>query len=174
MKFNIQGPYELERSKGLIDSSAKARREYWERIDDDIPGLSDACGCYVFSIKASRGMLPWYIGKAERQPFKKECLSHHKINHFNNAIAERRGIPVLFFIPQLTKAGSFRKPTTSTRKAINELESILIGMALAKNSDILNAKGTTMLKKITVDSFLNSKRKAKGGPAGELRQLLGG
>ena len=174
MKFNIQGPYELDRYKGLIDSSAEARRDYWVWVDEDIPGLPDACGCYVFAIKASRGMLPWYIGKAEKQPFKKECLSHHKINHFNNAIAKRTGKPVLFFIPQLTKNGAFRKPTTSTRKAITELESILIGMALTRNSSLLNAKGTTMLKRLTVDGFLNSKRKAKGGPAGDLRQLFGG
>ena len=31
-----------------------------------------------------------------------------------------------------------------------------------------------MLKQLSVDGFLNSKRKAKGGPAGALRQLLGG
>ena len=133
MKFNIQGPFELDRYKGLIDSSAEARRDYWEWVDEDMPGLPDACGCYVFAIKASRGTLPWYIGKAEKQPFKKECLSHHKINHFNNAIAERRGCPVIFFIPQLTNSGSFRKPTVSTRKAITELESLLIGMALSRN-----------------------------------------
>ena len=50
-----------------------------------------------------------------------ECLSSHKVVHFNNAVAGRRGRPVLYLIPQLTKAGRYRKPTSSTRRAIQEL-----------------------------------------------------
>ncbi|MFK5948002.1 MAG: hypothetical protein QM500_04420 [Methylococcales bacterium] len=174
MIFKIQGPYELDRKKGLIDSSAEALQEYWEWVDKDVPGLPDACGCYVFAIQASRGLLPWYIGKSEKQAFKKECLSHHKINHFNNAIAERRGIPLIFFVPQLTKTGRYRKPSASTSEAISDLKALLIGMALTRNSALLNIKDTTRLKTLVVDGFLNSKIKARGGPAGELRQLLGG
>ena len=92
MRFEIEGPFELGRTPaGLIDSSAVARREYWDWVEEFVPRLPDACGCYIFSIKASRGSLPWYIGKAERQSFRKECLTPHKIVHFNNVIAGRKG-----------------------------------------------------------------------------------
>ena len=175
MRFDVYGSYELERTRnGLIASTAEDRREYWEWVDGDMPGLPEACGCYIFAIQASRGTLPWYIGKAERQSFVKECFSPHKVNHFNNAIVGRKGKPVLFFLPQLTRRGKFRKPTTSVRKGITELESLLIGMAISRNPSILNTRGTRMLKKLTVEGFINSNRKAKGGAAGALRKVLGG
>ena len=175
MRFDIFGPFEVDRrANGLIAASASDRREFWEWVDDHVPGLSAACGCYIFAIKASRGTLPWYVGKAERQPFSRECLSSHKINHFNNAIAGRRGRPILLFLPQLTKKGNFRKPTTSTRKAISELESLLIGMAISRNPRMLNTKGTRMLRELTVEGFLNSKRGKSGISARTLRGILGG
>ena len=173
MRFIVHGPYELDRlDNGLVASGAADRRAYWDWIEEDVPGLPNACGCYVFAIQSRRGTLPWYIGKAEKQAFANECLSSHKINHFNNAIAGRIGVPVLYFLPQVTPKGKFRKPTSATRKAISELESLLIGMAISRNQNILNSKGTRMLKKLTVEGFVNGGRKARGGPAGSLRKVL--
>jgi hypothetical protein len=175
MRFDIHGPFELDRSRnGLIAASANDRRDFWGWVDEHVPGLSGACGCYVFAIQASRGTLPWYVGKAERQSFSRECLTSHKINHFNNAIAGRRGKPILVFLPQLTKKGNFRKPTTTTRRAISELESFLIGMAISRNPKILNTKGTRMLRELTVEGFLNSDRGKSGISARTLRGILGG
>ena len=168
MKFEVQGPFELYRTnRGLIDNSAEAKRWYWEWVDDNVEGLSSACGCYVFAIKAPRGTLPWYVGKAERQSFARECISHHKVNHYNNAIAGRRGKPLLFFIPQLTKKGRYRKPTSSSRPAIAELEKLLIGMALSRNPELMNTKGTRWFQKLTIDGLVNTKR-ARNGPARDL------
>ena len=172
MHFEVQGPYEIDRAKNkLIDNSAQGKRDYWDWVDLHVEGLADACGCYVFAIQASRGTLPWYVGKAERQSFRKECLSSHKINHYNNAIAGRRGKPCLFLLPQLTRNGRYRKPTSTKRKAISVLESTLIGMALARNSQLLNAKGTKWLQQMTVDGLINSKKK-RGGPSRDLATML--
>lgn len=175
MRFEVRGPFELDRNtNGLIASSAEDKHLYWEWVDDHVPGLSQACGCYIFAIKASRGTLPWYVGKAERQTFAKECFSSHKIVHFNNAIAGRKGKPVIMFIPQLTKTGNFRKPTSTPRKAISELESLLIGMAISRNPKILNTRGTRMLRELTVEGFINSERGKGGSAARALRGILGG
>ena len=172
MKFDIEGPFELPRKdSGLIDSSSESKREYWEWIEESCPGLPDACGCYVFSVRASRGSLPWYVGKAERQTFKKETLSPHKIVHINSIVSERKGKPEFFFLPQLTVANKYRKPTNSKRPAIQELESLLIGMALNRNNDLLNVSGTKWLNQLTVTGFLND-RMSKGGPAKKLRDLF--
>ncbi|MCU7929089.1 MAG: hypothetical protein KZQ97_22020 [Candidatus Thiodiazotropha sp. (ex Dulcina madagascariensis)] len=172
MKFEVEGPFELNRTKkGLINTDATTRRYYWEWVDENVSGLSEACGCYIFAIQASRGTLPWYVGKAEKQPFRKECFSPHKINHFNNAIAGRKGKPVLFFIPQVTNNNKYRNPTTTKRLAIQELESLLMGMALSRNPNLLNAQGTKWIQQLTVKGFLNS-NKAKGGPAAALREML--
>jgi hypothetical protein len=172
MHFEVQGPFELDRTRSkLVDNCAETKRYYWEWVDEHVSGLSNACGCYIFAIQASRGTLPWYVGKAEKQPFKKECLSHHKLNHYNNAVAGRRGKPCLFFLPQLTNSGSFRKPTSSRRKAISELESLLIGMAIARNPGLLNSKGTKWVQEMTVDGLINSRR-TKTGPARDLSSIL--
>ncbi|ODB84905.1 hypothetical protein A3194_14155 [Candidatus Thiodiazotropha endoloripes] len=173
MRFQVEGPFELDRNeKGLIDSTASTRRAYWDWVEEFSPELPDACGCYIFSIRASRGSLPWYIGKAERQTFRKECLSAHKIVHFNNVVVGRKGKPELFFLPQITGAGRYRSPTTTQRRAIQELESLLIGMAIQRNPKLSNIAGTKWLQNLTVDGFLNS-LKTRSGAAKELRTLFG-
>ena len=173
MKFGIEGPFELTRShRGLIDSSAVGRREYWEWVEEYAPGLSNACGCYIFGIKASRGSLPWYVGKAERQSFRKECLTSHKIVHFNNVIVGRRGRPEIYFLPQLTNTGRYRSPTSTRRQAIRELESLLIGMAINRNPSLSNIAGTKWVQQLAVDGFINSSKK-RSGPSKELRKLFG-
>ena len=80
MKFRVNGPYELPKTKkGLIDTNAAARRLFWQQVDERFESVAEACGCYVFAIQAARGTLPWYVGKAEKQSLKKECLTPHKI-----------------------------------------------------------------------------------------------
>ena len=74
MLFDIAGPFKLPRIKGdvkFIDRSAEAKQEFWDRVDASYPGLRNACGVYVMTI----GSRPWYVGKAERQSFGKECLA---------------------------------------------------------------------------------------------------
>ena len=175
MKFDIHGPFRLERNEnGLVDPTAAERREYWERVDSDVSGLSNGCGCYVFTINAGRGRLPWYVGKAERQSFKQECFSPHKIDHYSNPIGKRKGMPELFFLPQLTRKGKFRKPTKGNngRKAIVALESLLIGTAYARNPNLLNIKGVKMYRELEVAGFLNSNAKKNALGAKLFRQSM--
>lgn len=173
MRFQVEGPFRLYRTNaGLVDSSALARRYYWDWVGENMPGLPDACGCYIFAIRAPRGSLPWYVGKAERQSFRHECLTPHKVVHFNNALAGRKAKPELFFIPQVTPSGQYRSPTSSRRPAIRELESLLIGMAINRNPSLLNIAGTKWLQRLTVEGFLNTK-KARSDAAKALRDLVG-
>ena len=169
MKFDVKGPFELPREDSdRIDASSESKREYWEWIEESCPGLPDACGCYVFTV----GSLPWYVGKTERQTFKKESLNYHKLDHFNKVISKRKkGRPALFFLPQLTAANRYRKPTNTKRPAIQELESLLIGMALNRNNDLQNVSGTKWLNQLTVTGFLND-RMSPRGPAKKLRDLF--
>ena len=174
MRFDIHGPFWIERRNGIIASTATDRREYWEWVDGYVPGLSGACGCYIFTINAGRGRLPWYVGKAERQTFKNECYSAHKIINYTTAIAGRKGTPELFFIPQLTRKGGFRKPTQGQngRKAIVALESLLIGMALSKNPELQNIKGTRMFRDLEVAGLINSNKKKNAHDAKMLREAM--
>ncbi len=171
MWFETEGPYELYRRKGLINRDAAARRYYWQWVNEYVSGLPEACGCYIFAIQTPRGTLPWYVGKAANQSFRQECLTAHKINHFNDALAGRRGKPVLFFLPQVRRNGEYRWPAPGKRPAIGELESVLMGMALTRNPALLNTQGTKFMRNLTVQGFINS-RKASAGPAASLRAML--
>jgi len=172
--FETYGPYRLERNdQGLLAATAADRRSFWDSVDEETPELSYACGCYIFSIRAPRGSRPWYVGKAEKSTFRRECLTAHKINHFNQAIAGRRGYPELTLLAQVTPRDKFRKPTNSKRKAIRELETMLIGMGVSRNRDLLNIQKTKMLRELSVRGFLNTQRLATSGPAKALRDLFG-
>jgi len=177
MRFEVFGPFDvLKYDRGLLASTGPDQREFWTGIDAEVPNLPDACGCYILSIRGSNGAKPWYVGKAERTSFKKECLSLHKINHINNLIVDggkiRRVRPQLTLIAAVTDTGKFRKCAKTKNTTIDALERILIGMALKRNPELRNSKGTKYLRELTVDGFLNS-RLARSGPSSDLRKLMG-
>jgi len=88
-------------SNGLIAADKNSLNKFWSRVDDELKvGLPGAIGCYIFSIRAGRGVKPWYVGLAEKQSFRKECFTSHKLNHYNNAIAARKGHTVANAAPE--------------------------------------------------------------------------
>ena len=101
-------------------------------------------------------------------------LTAHKIVHYNNAFARRKGRPQLFFLAQLTDAGAFRSPTTRHRLAIWELEALLIGMALSRNPSLLNQNGIKFQKRLIAEGLINSDKRGATPDAKRLRQVLWG
>lgn len=172
MRFQVKGPFDLEKKRGIITSSPNAKNEFWESVEKQNEGLSDACGCYIFYISAGGSMLPWYVGKAERQSFRRECFSPQKINRYNDAIAGRKGKPGLFLLPQINPSGTYRKPTISVRPAIGELERLLIGFAMQRNSALTNVANTRYYRKLEIEGFFNSRNSIGGRPPKDLRKLF--
>src|SRR6478736_5021561 len=106
MNFKVFGPYTIARDGPLVAYTAEHRRSLWHAMEQDAPGLSNACGCYVFSIHRRA----WYVGMASRQPFCDECFTPHKVNHYNYALRKRSGVPTLHFIAKLTPTERFAAP----------------------------------------------------------------
>jgi len=52
MNFGIYGPYEIPRSNRLVDTAAPSKKKFWDDVGGSEPGLPDACGCYIFVVKA--------------------------------------------------------------------------------------------------------------------------
>ncbi len=130
MRFAVYGPFEVpRRNRHLISRDASERREFWEDVENDEEGLSYACGAYVLSIRA----YPWYVGLAERQAFRNECFSAHKITRYDSALSQVSGVPCLFLIAKLTPQGWFALPSRNGHRDIRMLENILIGMAISRN-----------------------------------------
>ncbi len=129
-EFYIYGPINIpvkKMSQGrMIEPDLS---EFWDEEED----VADCIGCYVFGMR-SRNISPIYVGKATKS-FRQECFSHHKLSsHYNVALLEYlRGSPVMFFIVQ-----DGRKNVSE----IEELEKFLIQIAIARNPDLSNIKGT--------------------------------
>lgn len=174
MKFHPYVPFEIpKQDNGLITRDKVKLREFWEIVDAEEEGLSDAIGIYIFSIRAGRGVLPWYVGKSEKTSFFKECFQAHKVNHYDNCIAGRRGTPILTLIPKLTQADYFAQPNGSPQRDISTLEKMFIGACLQKNKDLVNARDTKIFREMVVPGYLNTQQGGVANSVKELKKLIG-
>jgi len=110
---------------------------FWDSVED--VGNKVGCntikggkGCYVFCMRAGKGIVPFYVGKTNAQNLLKETYNPNNIKRYNGVISERKGAPVMFFIVANKKQG----PTNA--KAIKALEKFLIEQAYERNKDIIN------------------------------------
>ena len=161
-----------KQANGLIHRAGLAG--FWDELNEALEDdVSEGVGCYIFSIRAGKGCLPWYVGKAEKQSFRKECFALHKLNHYNNAIAARKGTPLLTLIPKYTPGSKLVLPSGKSHRAITELETMLIANALSRNSVLLNVKDTKLLKNMVVPGLLNTPKGKPAASVTEFKSLLG-
>ena len=169
MIFRIFGPYPIKLDAyGNIPASLS---ELWATVNKTRSGLSDAKGCYVFGISTSGGnqILPWYVGKTTNQVYLSECFKAHQRNHYSRAINHySRAKPYMYLIPQLTNDGRFFRGTAS--RAIDFVETYLIGFALWANPDLLNKRDTKLYREIEIPGFLNTKRGTVGAATRALKR----
>lgn len=171
MIFYPYGPFHYSKqNNGLFNRDKNDWTSFWNDIDEGCPGLSNACGCYIFTLRGK----PWYVGAAEKSVFKSECIQTHKIVHYDDAIQSTTGKPRFIFIAKLTKGDNFAKPSVNGHSDIRFLENMLIAWALWNNSKLRNIKSTKFLREITVPGFLNTpKGQGHLHAAQQLRQVLG-
>ena len=67
----------------------------------------------------------------------------------------------------------FSKPAKSGYRDIDYLETLLIGMALDQNYDLMNVKKTKFMKEMVVPGVINSPQSRPTTPVTELRNALG-
>jgi hypothetical protein len=71
--------------------------EFWTQ-SDELRELGTERGCYVFAIRAGKGVTPIYVGKATKS-FKQECFNPSNRHKFSNGMADYvKGTPVLYFV----------------------------------------------------------------------------
>ncbi|KVX04425.1 hypothetical protein ASL22_07145 [Alcaligenes faecalis] len=158
MNFNPYPAIEIPKQKnGLIAADRLSLQNFWKTVDSVFDeAVSSGVGCYIFSIRAGKGALPWYVGLAEKQSFKKECFTAHKINHYNNAISARKGTALLTVVPRYTPKNKISTPNPSGYKDIQQLEKMLIGNCLTRNKDLLNLRDTKLLREMIVPGLINT------------------
>jgi hypothetical protein len=175
MKFFPHESVEVPRQKsGLIAADRNTLNLFWAELDAQLgQEVSEGIGCYVFSVRAGRGVLPWYVGKAERQSFRSECFAAHKVNHYNNIIASRRGTPLLTLIAKYTPTNRLVKPGSSDHRDIDFLETMIISAAIRRNPDVFNIRDTMLLREMTVPGMLNTPRGKAHGSVAAFREVMG-
>jgi hypothetical protein len=157
MDFEIYGPFELPRKNGIIDITKSVKSEFWGSIEETKNDLSMAEGCYVFGLKASKGIKPWYVGKTDKQSFKAECLTDNKLKIFNQVVTAHKGKPVIFLLPSVTPKGKLISDAEYNDDSITTVEGFLIRMAVEKNAELSNIKHVKKFKDICVPGILNSR-----------------
>lgn len=129
--------------------------EFWAEIDEDEPYLSQAQGCYLFGIRAAKGIRPWYVGQTTNS-FQGECFQPHKCMIYQQVYGEfARGTPILLLIARLTQSGNAFYRGNGLPNEFDFLEKMLMFLALGQNSDLANKRDTKMLRELTVPGVFN-------------------
>ncbi|MGA2340135.1 MAG: hypothetical protein ABSF75_09590 [Terracidiphilus sp.] len=167
--FEPYGPFKLPRSNGDFDRTPEKKRAFWKKVETQAPSLPDAVGCYIFALKAGRGIRPWYVGKTEKASFKRQTW-HPLI--YGEVIRTHNGTPMLFLIAALTPEGRFKKPTTRRSMSISALEEMLIETCLQRNKKLVNKIATRFPKTLHVPGYLNDPPGRQTKNARALARLL--
>jgi hypothetical protein len=177
MPFKVSGPFELKRTPGGIVAFGKDElAAFWEQTAKQTAiDLRTACGCYVLALQNGENIVPWYVGKAEKATFEVRCFDDSHFVTWFQAIGDgetrRRGKPLLFLLPRCTPTERLSKP--GTWHDIRFLETMLIGMALRRNPDLLNVQHTRMLREMIVPGVINTPPGKPRIAETQLRQALG-
>ena len=163
----------LKQENGLIANDRDSINWFWSQAEDIAEGLSQAIGVYIFSIRAGKGNLPWYIGKAEKRGFIQECFQHHKLTHYNNSIANRKGTPLLTLVPKFTQNEHLAQPNGSSHADISTLEKILIGTCIQKNSELTNIRDTKFHHEMILPGYVNTPPGGVSNSVKEFKHLIG-
>ena len=179
MYFDMYGPFEIERTSGLIGSRQKLMwstvrasalsKGYKER------DLETAIGCYAFGLRHGESLKPWYVGMTVAQGgFRREVFQPHKLWKYNKVIEVRNGSPVMFLMPLLTPADRFSRDRSLSVPLIQWVEKMLFGVALRRNPDCENQRDTKYLRHVEVRGVFNDKaRGPKGATVKAARQMFG-
>ena len=71
----------VQKGRRYILADKESMNDFWEEFNrENDPILKEGIGCYIFSIKAAKGALPWYVEKTEKS-FEKECFTADKLKN---------------------------------------------------------------------------------------------
>ena len=132
-RFSVYGPFEVpcEQGPGGRSVTEENVREFWMKHRK----YRGRRGCYVFGMRAGKGLAPGYVGKATRS-FEREVFTDHKLLRYQRFMAQyAKGTPVIFLLSSPEQRG---KPN---RNEIGKVEAYLIELAATANEDLLNIKG---------------------------------
>ena len=134
VEFSVSGPFDVPIYRGKVGRIVRA--EEGRKFFKTYPSMAKRRGCYVFAMRAGRGMTPTYVGKATKT-FDQECFTADKLGKCNQTLVDyAKGTLVMFLITAPMGKG---RPAA---KQIKLLEDFLIQVGVAANDKLLNIQGT--------------------------------
>src|SRR5580704_8760215 len=118
-QFVCHGPHKIPTTKQRVGRliSKTNISQFWSSASS----LANCVGCYVFGVRAGRGMTPIYVGKATKS-FAREAFAPDKIVKYHTGLSSyKKGTPILFFVYEPTS-----KKGKVNRTHITALEKLLI------------------------------------------------
>lgn len=154
MQYQVYGPFWSPRAE--MEATGVALKAFWDGIEVIEPGLPRAVGIYVFSTCHGETYTPWYVGKTNAKlGFRGEIFQEHKLNHYVSAGQRKRGYPAIHLIAKVEPVrGNFCRSSQKSGREIDELETVMIGMALRANPDVRNSKKTWFNKNCHVPGII--------------------
>lgn len=171
MFFDPTSEFEIIKVKKKV--SKKFLDDFWADVDYYYEGVPDAIGVFIFSIRTSRGRMPWYVGKSDKNGFINDCFSKKKLSLYNEALKIQKGTPYITFIPAYTKSGRFVRARKNPNATVNALQKLIIGAALKKNKELINVKKKGALSNIVLPGYVNTPRGRAKWEVVDFRKLIG-
>ena len=171
MIFDVSGPHKISRHgpKRLINEQSLKDLLAELRLEDS--ALEMACGCYVFAIRAGKGITPYYVGQASKSTIVREAFNPANRERYNSVLNGSSGTPIIFLLPMRTPTGKYRKKKSGAAQisSVTFLERWLIAKALEKNENLLNSRETRFLRNLHVRGLFNAQ---KGEATAASRKLV--
>ncbi len=178
MKFKIYGPFSLNADsceKGYPPWIDQPKiEEFWVNVRSRHGELDQACGVYIFTVEGKqrknnkKTSVPWYVGKAERQTFQKECFSHRNQLSYNKIVTvdyKEVDCISLYLLARHEDGNKFSEPAKKDGGEVYEgvrfVEQLFMQKALAANSQLLNIQDLKDARSTHIKNILNWKVQGK-------------
>ncbi|MGR3344517.1 MAG: hypothetical protein ACU0DI_15075 [Paracoccaceae bacterium] len=160
MEFAVSKEIKLELGR-FPDTSKKNALLEWksallQRIERAGKGLKNAKGIYTFCNTVRGVTKPWYVGKTcAENGFEFEIFQKDKLRHLES-IKKKNGIGSLLLFPLVTPSGRLVIKVEGKVKIVKWVEDQMISLAFSQNDQLLNTKGKSRAKNVSVPGILGS------------------
>jgi hypothetical protein len=172
--YETYGPFDLDRDGNKLRRAALTK--FWKERAKDAPLLNNAIGVYIVGVRASKSssIKPWYVGKTDKQGFKKRF--YQQIGRFSDVLdfAKNGEVKIFLIARYQARRPLPMKPRSAPVKANDELETLMIASCLKKNSRLINASKVKHQKEIQVPGYMNERVGKRSSAATELNRTVKG
>ena len=172
-KFKPLGPFEVnfDNMPGGKRITKDHIKNFWAATHELNDKVRTGKGVYIFGMRVARAILPCYVGKTMNS-FERECFTERNLNIYNGEIIryERNYKPFMFFVVY-----QHEKSQKITDKVVRELEGYAINLAVEKNPDLANTRGTENDDRFSIID-VGGKGSGKGAstkPGKFLKEMMG-